>query len=48
MTEECAACGATVPFSAAVHLLVHTGEEGVRDGYVCRSCYEREVEPLIE
>lgn len=48
MTETCGICGETVPFSATVHVLVHThGEAGVIDRYVCRPCYEEEVAPLL-
>lgn len=48
-SEGCRVCGAEVPFSATVHLLIHTrGEAGVVDYYVCRPCYEAELEPLFE
>lgn len=47
--ETCAICGATVPFSITVHLLIHTrSEQGVIDRYVCRPCYEERVEGLFE
>lgn len=49
MTETCGICRETVPFSATVHVLVHTHEDaGVVDWYVCRTCYEERVEPLLE
>lgn len=49
MTEQCGICGATVPFSDAVHLLVHTqSDAGAFDRYVCRTCYENEIESLFE
>ena len=48
MTEECGICGATVPFSDAVHVLVHTNsDEGVVDYYVCKGCYGTELAPLF-
>ena len=47
-TEGCGICGHTVPFSDTVHVLVHTrSDEGVVDYYVCRSCYETDLEPLF-
>ncbi|WP_436929439.1 hypothetical protein [Halosimplex halobium] len=48
VTEECAVCGATVPFGASVHVLVNPPDEETFDRYVCRSCYEAELEPLAE
>jgi len=49
MTETCGICDQSVPFSATVHVLVHThGETGVVDQYVCRACYEDRVAPLLE
>ena len=48
-TEGCPVCGAEVPFSATVHVLIHTRtDEGVVDYYVCRDCYESSLEPLFE
>lgn len=48
LTESCVACGADVPLSAAVHLLVNPKDgSDVTDGYLCRSCYEEHVEPLM-
>lgn len=46
--EPCGICGDRVSFDDTVHVLVHTREDGVRDQYVCRSCYEERVEPLFE
>lgn len=46
--ETCAICGSDVPYSLTVHVLVHTGtDEGVVDHYVCRSCYEEQLAPLL-
>jgi hypothetical protein len=48
VTENCPICGADVPFSATVHVLVHTrGEAGVLDYYVCQDCYEGDLQPLF-
>lgn len=48
-TEECGICDRTVPFDNTVHVLIHTkSEAGVWDSYVCRPCYEAEIEPLFE
>lgn len=48
VTETCGVCGDEVPFSATVHLLVHTRtDEGVIDYFVCRPCYEAEIEPAF-
>ncbi|QLG27816.1 hypothetical protein HUG10_09740 [Halorarum halophilum] len=47
-TEPCGVCGDPVPFASAVHVVVHTRtEDGVVDHYLCRGCYERDVEPLF-
>ncbi|QLD85482.1 hypothetical protein HWV23_07000 [Natronomonas halophila] len=47
--EACGLCEREVPFDETVHVLVHThGESGVVDRYVCRACYERELEPVFE
>lgn len=48
MLETCAVCGAEVPYSHSVHVMLNPGgEDGVIDHYVCRSCYEDELEPLF-
>ena len=48
LTESCLGCGADVPLSGAVHILVNpTGDEDVTDGYLCRSCFGDHVEPLL-
>ncbi|MFC7141385.1 hypothetical protein ACFQMA_16295 [Halosimplex aquaticum] len=48
MPEECGVCGETVPFGETVHLIVNTqSDAGTFDRYVCRSCYEDELEPLV-
>ena len=48
LTEQCVACGADVPLSGAVHMLVNPkGEAEVVDGYLCRGCYEEHVEPIL-
>jgi len=48
LTEECVSCGVDVPLSAAVHMLVNPKEdEDVADGYLCRSCYEEHLEPIL-
>jgi hypothetical protein len=47
--ETCAVCASEIPFEETVHVLVHThGNAGVIDRYVCRSCYESELGPLLE
>lgn len=47
--DPCAVCGEEFPFSYTVHMLIHTqSEEGVIDHYVCRGCYESEIEPAFE
>lgn len=48
--EDCAVCGARVPFDDTVHLLVHTHDEddGVIDAYLCRDCYEEHLAGLLE
>ncbi|QSG07025.1 hypothetical protein [Halapricum desulfuricans] len=47
--ETCGSCGEQVPFADTVHVLVHTkGEDGVVDAYVCRECYERHLQPIVE
>lgn len=49
MAEEvCGVCGKEVPFSTTVHILIHTrSDAGVVDYFVCRSCYEADIEPLF-
>ncbi|MFB6114213.1 MAG: hypothetical protein ABEJ58_08965 [Halodesulfurarchaeum sp.] len=48
-TEECGICHETVSFSDTVHVLIHTkSERGVVDFYVCRSCYEEDLDPLFD
>jgi hypothetical protein len=48
LTEQCVACGADVPLSGAVHMLVNPKDGGeVTDGYLCRNCYEEHVEPIL-
>lgn len=48
LTESCIACDVDVPLSGAIHLLVNPkGGEDVADGYLCRSCYETHVEPIL-
>lgn len=49
LTEECGICGATVPYSNTVHILIHTkSEAGVVDHYICQQCYERDIEELFD
>lgn len=48
-SEVCGVCGERVPFSATVHVLIHTrSEAGVVDYYVCRDCYDAQVAPAFE
>ena len=48
-SEDCGICGSTVPFSETVHVLVHTrSDQGVVDSYVCRACYEDELESVLD
>lgn len=48
LPEECGICDSTVPFSDTVHVLIHTkSDEGVLDYYVCRECYDSELEPTF-
>ena len=47
--ETCGVCGEQVPFENTVHVLVHTkSDAGVIDHYVCRDCYECDLEPLFD
>jgi len=49
MPEQCGICGETVPFSATVHMMVHTkSDDGVIDQYICRRCYDDRVASLVE
>ena len=49
MNEECGICGREVPYSVTAHVLIHPNtDEGVRDYYVCRSCFDERVAPLFE
>lgn len=48
-TERCGICEATVPYSDAVHLTVHTkSDAGVVDDYICRDCYEEHLAAIFE
>lgn len=48
-TEPCRICKAVVPFDDTVHLTIHTkSEDGVVDYYVCRSCFEDDLEDLFD
>lgn len=47
--EPCDVCSSIVPFSETVHVLLHTrSDAGVVDYYVCRRCYEDQLEPLFD
>jgi hypothetical protein len=44
--EECGICGATVALGDAAHVMLNAkSEEGVRDYYVCPTCFEEELVP---
>ncbi|MFT4889600.1 MAG: hypothetical protein ACI9YT_000510 [Halobacteriales archaeon] len=44
--EECGICGATVALGDAAHVMLNAkSEDGVRDYYVCPSCFEEELVP---
>jgi len=44
--EECGICGATVALGDAAHVMLNAkSEEGVRDYYVCPTCFEKELVP---
>lgn len=45
--EHCRICGREVLYSESVHTTMHTGDDGVVDFYVCGSCYEEELAPLV-
>lgn len=48
MLETCAVCGAEVPFKHTVHVMLNPGDDdGVVDHYVCRTCYEKHLNPLF-
>lgn len=48
LTEACRICDADVPYSHTVHLLLHTkSDAGVVDYYICQSCYETKLKPLL-
>lgn len=48
-TEPCRICEAVVSFDDTVHLTIHTkSEDGVVDYYVCRNCFERDLEDLFD
>lgn len=48
-TEPCRICGAVVPFDDTVHMTIHTrSEDGVVDYYVCRGCFEDDLEDLFD
>lgn len=48
-TEPCRICEAVVPFDDTVHLTIHTNSEaGVVDYYVCRACFESDLEDLFD
>lgn len=48
-TEPCRICEAVVPYDDTVHLTIHTkSEDGVVDYYVCRNCFESELEGLFD
>jgi hypothetical protein len=47
--EPCAVCDAVVPYSDAVHLTIHTKtDDGVVDEFICRGCYEDEIEAALD
>ena len=45
--EDCRICGREVLYSESVHTTMHTGDDGVVDFYVCGTCYEEELAPLV-
>lgn len=48
-TEPCRICEAVVPFDDTVHMTIHTkSADGVVDYYVCRNCFESELEGLFD
>lgn len=47
--EGCVICGATVPFSSTVHVLINTKtEDGVLDYYICEDCYTEKLAPHFD
>lgn len=47
MAEQCRLCGATVRVADAAHVMLNAPDVGVRDHYVCPTCYGESVEPLF-
>lgn len=46
--EECGICGATVALGDAAHVMLNSkSEDGVRDYYVCPTCFEDELLPYF-
>jgi hypothetical protein len=44
--ETCGICGAAVALGDAAHVMLNSkSEEGVRDYYVCPTCFEEELVP---
>ena len=44
--EECGICGSTVALGDAAHVMLNAkSEDGVRDYYVCPTCFEEELVP---
>ncbi|HKL28211.1 MAG TPA: hypothetical protein VJ898_02970 [Natrialbaceae archaeon] len=44
--ETCGICGAAVALGDAAHVMLNAkSEEGVRDYYVCPTCFEEELLP---
>ncbi|MFW5895976.1 MAG: hypothetical protein ACOCUA_01175 [archaeon] len=44
--EECGICGAAVALGDAAHVMLNAkSEAGVRDYYVCPTCFEEELLP---
>lgn len=47
--EDCDVCGTRVPFSVTTHVILNpSGDDAVRDYYVCMDCYEAHFEELFE
>lgn len=48
VTETCGICEAQTSLRHTVHVMINTkSDDGVVDYYVCRSCYEDDIEPLF-
>ncbi len=47
MAEQCRLCGTSVRVATAAHVMLNAPEAGVRDYYVCSTCYEDSVDPLF-